>query len=488
MKDIMPHWLAKRAFLSPDQIAIELHNKEKITFFELNEASESFARKLARIGVRKGDKVGLFSSNHTDMIIAIHALSYIGAVVVLLNTRLTKSEITFQVKDAEVSTIISSDNFYQDLIHMKLPVPIKNYTEVSKGKEKNISLMSEINLEDPFTIVYTSGTTGSPKGVVHTYGNHWWSAIGSALNLGLSERDKWLAVLPLFHVGGFSICMRSVIYGIPVFLLEKFDEEIVNDAILNRGVTIASVVTVMLQRLKENLGGKKYPKSFRCMLLGGGPVPEPLLEEAVRKNIPVFQSYGLTETSSQIVTLSPRDSLKKLGSAGKPLFPGQLIIHHPGEDGVGEIFVKGPMVAKGYYNNPEANKRAFSKGYLATGDLGYLDQEGFLYVVDRRTDLIISGGENIYPSEIESVLSGHAGIKEVAVVGEQDEYWGEVPVAFVVAKDENLTDGMIKKYAKEHLAKYKVPKRIYFKKELPRTASNKLMKKELKLELNRVNK
>lgn len=478
MSEVMPHWLSKRAFLSPEKSAIEF-GEEKISFIELKEKSEAFARKIASMDIKKGDKVGIYSSNHPGMIVAIHALSYLGAVVVLLNTRLTKREIEFQVEDAEVELILTSDSLYERFLNMKISVRVKSFTQISRLDEKKLPLIEEITLSDPFTIVYTSGTTGHPKGVVHSYGNHWWSAIGSALNLGLSERDKWLAVLPLFHVGGFSISMRSVLYGIPTFLVEKFDEKVVNDAILHKGVTIASVVTLMLERLKKDLGERKYPESFRCMLLGGGPAPKVLLEKAVEKNIPVFQSYGLTETSSQIVTLSPSDSLKKLGSAGKPLFPGQLLIDKPDEEGIGEILVKGPMVTRGYYKNDLANKEAFHKGYLATGDLGYVDEEGFLYVVDRRDDLIISGGENIYPTEIEGVLSEMREIKEVAVVGQKDDYWGEVPVAFVVKSKPSVTEEEIIAYASKRLAKYKVPKFIYFEEQLPRTASNKVLKRSL---------
>src|SRR5690625_3038321 len=187
-------------------------------------------------------------------------------------------------------------------------------------------------------MIYTSGTTGFPKGVVHTYGNHWWSAIGSALNLGLHQHDKWLATLPIFHISGLSILIRSIIYGMTVLLLEKFDASIINKSVKYHGITIASVVTVMLQQILNDLGDHHYPKSFRCMLLGGGPAPVSLLEKASKHQIPVFQSYGLTETASQIVTLSPEDALQKLGSAGKPLFPGQLKIHQPGIDSVGEIY------------------------------------------------------------------------------------------------------------------------------------------------------
>ncbi|MBY7143948.1 o-succinylbenzoate--CoA ligase [Virgibacillus sp. NKC19-3] len=476
MSEKIPHWLTKQANLAPEQLAIETEDEDRITFLELKERSQRFAKKLAGIGVTKDSHVGIFSTNNVSMVIAIHALSYLGAVAVMLNIKLTKEELNYQLRDGKVSILLTDDE--SAVTQMGLSVPVKPFSEMDRLPEYEINLKEEIHLDDAFTIMYTSGTTGFPKGVIHTYGNHWWSAIGSALNLGINKKDKWLAALPIFHVSGLSIFLRSVIYGIPVYLLEKFDENTVHEAITTKDVTIVSVVTVMLSRLVTRLGEGHYPASFRCMLLGGGPAPRPLLEQAKERNIPVFQSYGMTETASQIVTLSPEDALRKIGSAGKPLVPAQLKINHTNEDMVGEIYVKGPMVTKGYFNNQEATEKTLSNGWLATGDLGYLDEEGFLYVADRRNDLIISGGENIYPSEVESVLSRMEQIKEIGVVGKKDDTWGETPVACIV-KNSAVTEEEIIDYAVKCLAKYKVPKQIYFIEELPRNASNKLVRERL---------
>lgn len=479
MAEVIPHWLTKRASLAPNQLAIETEHGASITFSSLKTASESFARKLATLDVTEGSHVGILSTNGIPMIIAIHALSYLGAVAVLLNTRLTKEELAYQINDAEVSIVLTCDHHKATAQQIDFNVPVKSFSAVEQLPEKQVNLCSEINLNAIFTIIYTSGTTGFPKGVIHTYGNHWASAIGSALNLGLDTKDKWLATLPIFHVGGFSIFMKSVIYGMPVLLFKKFDVEKVNQAVMEQEVTIVSVVTVMLQRLVTALGDDKYPRSFRCMLLGGGPAPQPLLEQAKEHHIPVFQSYGMTETSSQIVTLSPHDALAKIGSAGKPLFTAQLNINKPDVDSVGEIYVKGPMVTKGYFNNQQATEASFQEGWLATGDLGYVDEEGFLYVLDRRTDLIISGGENVYPAEIEAVLTDMDEIVEVGVVGVEDSTWGQVPVAFVVKNSKPITAKGITDYAQRKLAAYKVPKQIYFVDQLPRNASNKLVRKKM---------
>lgn len=477
MSEIIPHWLTKQANLSPNQIALELRDGSKITFKELQENSVSFAKKLAALGVEKGTHLGILSSNQLEMVYTIHALSYLGAVGVLLNTRLSEKEINYQLADAEVNILIHDDEQKKrnlDSVHSF------SFEDIEKTMEIDIELLAEINLGDTFTIIYTSGTTGFPKGVVHTYGNHWWSSIASALNLGIDKKDKWLIALPLFHVSGLSTLIKSVVYGMPIYLMRKFDANLVQEAIMKQEITIVSVVTMMVQRLIERLGNETYPTSLRCFLLGGGPAPKALLEKAKQKSIPVFQSYGMTETTSQIVTLSPQDALAKIGSAGKPLLPAQLKIEQPDAEGIGEIIVKGPMVTNGYYKNADANKKSISDGWLNTGDLGYLDHEDFLYVVDRRTDLIISGGENIYPSEIENVLLKIPEIKEAGVTKMEDEVWGYVPVAFVVAHS-LITEEQILEFARENLAKYKLPKKIYFIDKLPRNASNKLARNKLTL-------
>ncbi|MGP4064744.1 o-succinylbenzoate--CoA ligase [Oceanobacillus sp. M65] len=477
MSTTIPHWLSKQAELAPDQTAIELPDGYSITFNKLKQESQIYAKKLASLGGERGAHIGILSENSLQMMIAIHALSYIGAVGVLLNIRLTDSELNFQLKDADVSILLTSDTQQKrsDTLEVRTAVQLN---EVEAFMESAVSLVEEIHLDALFTIMYTSGTTGFPKGVMHTYGNHWWSAIGSALNLGVEKQDKWLAALPIFHVSGFSILIRSVVYGMPVYLLDKFHAKTVHDAIMHSRVTIVSVVTVTLQQLLEKLGEADYPNTLRCMLLGGGPAPESLLLKAKEKQVPVFQSFGMTETASQIVTLSEKDALQKIGSAGKPLSPAQLKINQPDLDGVGEIFVKGPMVTKGYFENEEATNKAIQDGWLATGDLGYVDKEGFLFVVERRTDLIISGGENIYPSEIESVLSALDGVREVGVTGKPDPIWGSKPIAFLVVH-ESITVEQVENYAREKLASYKVPVSFHLVNALPRNASNKLQRNKL---------
>ncbi|WJE52272.1 o-succinylbenzoate--CoA ligase [Bacillus cereus] len=474
--ETMPNWLMQRSFLTPERTAIET-KEEKITFLELHEKVGSVCEHLSYLQIEKGQKVAVLMKNGTQMITVIHALSYIGAVAVLLNTRLSREELLWQMDDAEVVCLVTDQELETE------QVLVYAFEEVVNGPKKTAVVQEEFSLEESMTIIYTSGTTGKPKGVILTYGNHWASAVGSSFNLGLRDDDCWLACMPMFHVGGLSLLMKNIMYGMRILLVPKYDPEFIHEAIKTRGVTIISVVSKMLTDLLERVGDETYPSSLRCMLLGGGPAPKPLLETCVTKGIPVYQTYGMTETSSQICTLSADYMLTKVGSAGKPLFPCQLRIEKDGKvvppNVEGEIVVKGPNVTRGYFKRGDATRETIINGWLHTGDLGYLDEEGFLYVLDRRSDLIISGGENIYPAQIEEVLLAHSAVAEAGVVGKTDEQWGQVPAAFIV-KIADITEEELIRFCEEKLARYKVPKEVHFLSGLPRNASKKLLRRELR--------
>jgi O-succinylbenzoic acid--CoA ligase len=483
--EIMPNFLKKRAFLTPDRTAVYF-NEQEISFKELYNSSLDTAGQLQGLGIQKGDYVGVLLKNHLDTVVILFSLQLLGVKAVILNNRLTPRELAWQLTDSKAAFLIMEPSFSK--IESKFNIPglkIIHKDELFTQVKEMPVVQEEINLSDICTIMYTSGTTGNPKGVLQTYGNHWWSAAGSALNIGFIESDCWLCSVPLFHISGFSILMRSVIYGMPIVLHESFDAQRTIDDIKNKQVTIMSVVGTMLSKIIETLQDTQLPEDFRCMLLGGGPAALPLLEACRVKKIPVFQTYGMTETASQIVTLSPEYSITKLGSAGKALFPAQLQIVcengrtvDSGEPG--EIVVKGPNVTRGYLYRPEAVAEKFRDGWFHTGDIGYLDNEGFLYVLDRRSDLIISGGENVYPAEIESALLAHPAIVEAGVTGIEDKTWGQVPIAFLVVKEGiNVSAEELKRYCLEHLAKYKVPKAFHFIDKLPRNAAKKLLRRKL---------
>ncbi|PWU68115.1 o-succinylbenzoate--CoA ligase [Gracilibacillus dipsosauri] len=481
MSEVMEHWLDKRVALSPDALAIETPEGEQWTFFRLQQEAKLFAKKLANVACKQ-KHIGILSGNSVEMVVAFLACTYIQAPVVFLNTRLTEKEIEKQCQAADVDLLLTS-TYYRSKAK-QLSTTSYTFNQIRELETMSISLPSSIKMEGLCSMMFTSGTTGTAKAVMHRYKNHWASAVASALNLGLLSTDKWLACLPLFHIGGLSIILKGIIYGMPVYLLERFDEQIVHQAIIDKGVSIVSVVSVTCMRLLQLLGKQRYPKNFRCMLLGGGPAPQPLLEKARALDVPIVQTFGMTETSSQIATLNEHDALRKIGSAGHALFSASLEIRKNGKQAavneIGEIVVRGPMVTDGYYKREEANLASFQEGWFLTGDLGYQDEEGFLYVVDRRSDLIISGGENIYPAEIEDCLLSMPTIAEAGVVGIPDPVWGEVPVAFVVKRDGALTQDDIVKHCRSRLARFKIPKQIFFTDVLPRNATNKLQRHQLK--------
>lgn len=483
---LMPIWLSQRAYLTPDRTAFVTED-ETVTFKQLNDRVERKAKKWLELKIKPESKIGILAGNTIEMVELYHSISLVKGIAVPLNTRLTASELIFQLKDCGSSFLIYEKDFFDQatIIQNELPeLSVLSVGEFNRIKEADQEPMKEIRLTDPHTIIYTSGTTGFPKGVVLTYGNHWWSAIGSVLNLGLSIEDKWLSCVPLFHVSGLSILMKNVIYGMTVYLYRSFNPSEVNRAIREEQITMISVVTAMLQAMLNDNSDRNYPASLRCILLGGGPAPKILLEMCRDQDIPVYQTYGLTESSSQIVTLSPEFMLEKIGSAGKPLFPAQMKIMANNVETkafeAGEIFIKGANVTIGYYNRPKENDEVFKNGWLSTGDIGYLDQDGFLFVLDRRKDLIISGGENVYPAEIESVLLRHPKIMEAGVIGVDNKKWGQVPVAFIKhEKNQVLSEEEILSFLEKKLASYKIPKKVYFIEQMPRNASNKLVRRKL---------
>lgn len=502
----LPDWLTRCAENTPGNLAVQC-GQIRWNFAELARQVDRLARQLAAAGVGEESRVALLAANGPAYVTLVHALTRLRAVLVPLNTRLTLDELCWQIEDVRATLLVSDVSMAQRSFEIGTTLPMLPQanlradflapdqveitlltSEAQAYPEAALALHPLIDLSATQVIMYTSGTTGQPKGVLITYGMQWWNALGSALNLGHSADDRWLACLPLFHIGGLSILMRSVIYGISVILLEKFDEHMVNQAIQQDGATIISVVAVMLQRmltaLEADRQASRYPPTLRCVLLGGGPAPLPLLEQCAALHIPVSQTYGMTESCSQAVTLSPADALRKLGSAGRPLLPVQLQIMNEGQPvpaGVpGTIYLKGPTITPGYADRPEATMKALQDGWFCTGDLGYLDEEGYLYVLDRRSDLIISGGENVYPAEIESVLLAHPAIAEVGVCGQDDPHWGQVPTAFVsLHTGQHVNPAVLLEYAAQRLARYKLPRDIHLVNELPRNSAGKLLRREL---------
>src|SRR5690606_19102344 len=384
----------------------------------------------------------------------------------------TPDELAWQVERAHCKVVICKDDASSRVGNA---VEVSDLILSSFESQLSLTRQPEFDLQSVQAIVFTSGTTGKPKGAQITFGNHFYSAVASSWRIGILPTDRWLLNLPLYHVGGLSIVFRSALYGTAIVLQDGFDVERVWRAMETQGVTLMSLVPTMLHRLLESRPGQPFPPSVRMVLLGGAAASPELLERALALNIPVATTYGLTEAASQVATMLPEDVRKKPGSVGKPLmFSSVRIVDEQGNNIGGEIVVSGPTVMKGYYGD----STTLVDGELHTGDIGYLDEEGDLFLVQRRSDLIVSGGENVYPVEVENVLRQHPAVADACVVGISSEEWGQQVAAAVVLKPEmHATSEDLDAFCRQHLAGYKCPRKYAFVPELPQTASGKISRR-----------
>ncbi|WP_323062153.1 o-succinylbenzoate--CoA ligase [Limosilactobacillus reuteri] len=467
------NWLLKQAATQPNQIAIDDGN-ERLSFAELKKQVEVLVGKIDHLN--PGSRVGLLATNTLMSYKLALAIMCSGRTIVWLNWRLAGEELERQIKDSGLQLCLVENSLWRS----GMTNPFKSYSAFLITNADPGELIPVFKSDWVASIMYTSGTTGKPKGVLQTFGNHFYSAVSSALNLGLSPADKWLCVAPIFHISGFSIIMRGLIYGMTVRLVEKFQAEEIERILANETVTIMSVVPFMLKKLiqQQNKTNTHYNSAFRCMLLGGGTIDQETLEICLQRSIPVVQCYGMTETCSQIIALRSADALLKLGSVGQPLFSTQLKLSKDGE-----ILLKTPALTPGYLNLPDKLPSKMIDGWYRTGDIGHLDKEGYLYIDGRADEMLISGGENIFPQEVEQVYQRYPQINEIAVVGQNDSVWGQVPVAFVVS-DRRLSTTKLMNYGYEHLARYKVPQHYIFVSELPKNASGKIRRFMLREKLN----
>ena len=479
----LPDWVARREITHSDHVALEGPNGELVTFEALEREVALAAGWLRGLGAGPGQRVALLAGASLEFAVLVHAIPRSGAAMVPLNDRLTEAELAFQLRDAEVR-LLAADTPHLDQANvatLELDITVVTSEDRPWAEASPLAAPEALDPDAVHSVIYTSGTTGSPKGALLTFGNFYASAVASAGNLGVEPEDRWLACMPLFHVGGLSIILRSAIYATTAVIHDGFDEDRANAAVRMEGITLLSVVATMLRRMLD-ADEEPYPSSVRAVLVGGGPVPEELLVRARDRGLPVLQTYGLTEATSQVATLGAEDALWKLGSSGRPLSSTTIAIEVdgrwavPGE--IGDVLVAGPTVTLGYLDRPDATAEALRDGWLHTGDLGSLDDEGYLTISDRRDDLIVTGGENVYPAEVEAALSMHPQVGESAVIGVADARWGAVVTALVVSVgDEVPAPEQLVDHLRSTLAGYKVPRRFEFAAEpLPRTASGKLQR------------
>lgn len=488
----LPDWLHRWARLTPSRVALTA-GTDDYSFAELDQLVNRTARQLAGAGVTKGSRVAILLLNGVLYAALSYALARLGSILVPLNVRLAERELAWQLHDARATVLIYDASLgpaVAEAVAIISGLRRIDSDTLATIPEADVPLRYQVDLSDVQGVIYTSATTGKPKGAEITYGNHWWNAIGSGLNLGMHRSDCWLALLPFYHIGGMAILWRAAIFGHPIIVHGVFDPDAVNRELDRGQATLCSVVSPMLTRMLDGRGGRPYPPSLRYMLLGGGPIPRALLEACVRWGIPVAPTYGLTETASQVATLAPQDVTQRIGSVGHPLFPVELRIevdNRVAADGeVGEILVGGPTVMRGYADRPQETARVLRNGWLHTGDLGYLDAEGYLYVVDRREDLIVSGGENVYPAEVEAVLLEHPAIIDAAVVGIPDEVWGQaVGAAVHLRSNAGLIEDDVRTFCAARMAGFKVPRYVWFVDAIPRSGPGKIQRHLLRTQVTR---
>jgi o-succinylbenzoate---CoA ligase len=432
----VPFWLHLAAAKHPGRVAIEGPGR-KLTYAQLQTEAVRGARRLAAMGVRPGSRVALALPPGEDFLIAFHACLLEGAAVVPVDLRLSEDERARRLAGANV--VVSE--------------PLGGLPD--RGSSVSAFAWSDLEGDVPVAVMHTSGTTASPKPVVLTRANFLASALGSAVALGFDPDERWLCPMPLSHVGGLSIPIRSAIYATTAIVQGRFDLESVLADLMNpaRRITLVSLVPTMLARLLD--AGLTQPPTLRWALLGGGPIAPGLLLRARDAGVPVAPTYGMTEACSQIAT------------HGWPL-PGVVVLTSSG----GEILVRGPIVAAGAIGED---------GWLHTGDLGRIDARSRLEVIGRKADTIVSGGENVAPAEVEAVLLEHPDVADVAVHGRSDPEWGEAVVATVVLRDGAVAGSdQLREFCALRIARYKVPKEVEFAVALPRTASGKLLRRELR--------
>ena len=457
-------WLRYGKQYYPNRICMNNYTYQDIYSAVVNVAT--------RLQTLSDTRIAIVSDNSVTMAVYLLAAMLVRKEVLLLNVHLTAGEIENQLCQLHITTVLHSAKRCGQVPKSVTSMEFESMESMLHNEEKDIFDWI-VNDNDIAAIMNTSATTGQFKSVPLRWGQIKAHVQASQEVLGRSEQDNWLMVLPLFHVSGLSILMRSLYNGTAMTIMESYHEEQVLQCIHDGRINMMSLVPTILKNLEPRI----IHHQLRVILLGGEFIPRPLVDACVAKQLPIYKTYGMTETFSQSVTMPVLLNLNKLDSVGKPL-PGMTVhIVNPDVDGVGEIHLNGPMVMRGYINREPIH------GDFNTDDMGYVDEDGFLYILNRRTDLIISGGENIYPKEIEDTVYAMQGVKECAVIPVADTKWGQVPALFVAFDDIDAlgTDlkMIVRDYISSKLAKYKVPKYITIMDALPRNGTGKIMRKSL---------
>ncbi|MGQ0700134.1 MAG: acyl-CoA synthetase [Panacagrimonas sp.] len=493
-------WFRRRTERDPSNPALTFENR-CYSYGELVDEAKRLSCVLASGGVGPGDRVAFVGLNHPVIPIALMATSRLGAIFVPLNFRLTAEELRAVIADAGVHTLIADEEHAAVIDRVREDLGCRRFLRLgseSLGWESLTTRLAErlpvpVAVEgepgDVAVLMYTSGTTGRPKGVMMSNDNLWFATLGGVLTIDLTSRDVTLICLPLFHAAGLGmLLLPSLMAGAHTILLQGFEPDRVLGELEARRVSLTMLVPTMMLMVSQRARFVAADlSSLRLVIAGAAPVPEPLLKVYAERGIPVSHCYGMTETTSLASSLTASRALDKIGSCGRPTMVMQMrlvdgegrTITTPGERG--EVCLRGRCITRGYWNQPETTALAIRDGWLHSGDVAWFDDEGYFYICDRLKDLIISGGENVYPAEVESVLYGHPAIAQVAVIGVADERWGERVAAVVVRKPEQTLDlEDLRRYAELKLARYKLPSALILVDVLPINSSGKLLKTELR--------
>lgn len=497
MHNFQTDWLSKWAKYTPDRMFLREHQRDmQWSYSDFNARTTSLAVYLVnQYKIRKGDRVAIYSKNKSEHVILFLACIKIGALLVPLNFRLMPRELDILISDAEPKLFFYDEEFSDHITKLsslsKAEV-VNPLTEITKFLlEQNISSKFEpgeiYTQDDPVMILYTAGTTGLSKGVIITHKMLFWNSINTGLRLDLHSSDHTQSFAPFFHTGGWNVLFTPFLHhGASHTLLTQFDADLILQLMEKEKATILFGVPTMLQMMADSPYFDKVDlSSVRYAIVGGAPMPIPLINTWHSKGVFIRQGFGLTEVGPNCFSLHQDDAIRKKGSIGFPNFyiDAKVVKEDNTEcaaNEVGELWLKSPVVTPGYWKNEKATKEAITDGWFHTGDLVKQDQDGYFYVVDRKKNMYISGGENVFPAEIESFLYTNEKIKEVAVIGVEDERWGEVGKAYVVLKENtSAVENEIIEFCKGNLAKYKIPKHIEFLTELPKSEAGKIDKKKL---------
>lgn len=495
---IQLNWLEKLCIYVPDKVALkEYETGRTLTFRQLDNLSNRLARLLMReLGLQRGDRLALYAENTLEHFVLFFVAQKTGLIFVPLNFRLAAREIDGVLQDCTPKFLAVEEKYrsvaeqcqtLRTIPHRWSLSELQDFCYPFRDESEHFSANPHLNENDAIFILYTSGTTGLPKGVIYTHKMLFWNSINTTVRLDLTSEDRTVCCMPLFHTGGLNVLSTPFFHrGAYTCLMKKFDADAALKALEQERATVFMAVPTILKMLAASpLFHTVDLSAMRFFIVGGEALPLSVIELWQKRGIPIRQGFGMTEAGPNLFSLHQNDSVRKIGSIGVPNFYVKVrLVDESGKDvpqgSVGELIFSGDVVTPGYWNNPTETAKALKDGWLYSGDLARQDEDGFFYVVDRKKNMYISGGENVYPAEVERLLHSHPCIAEAAVVGVPDAKWGEVGKAFVALKpNSSLSETELLEFCKANLAKYKVPKYVVFLESLPKNDAGKINRKAL---------